>query len=95
MTAKGQIELKVKFNGVPMASPDSRGFTKIEVLCDNYIVCANVKTKTFERFLINARLFDDWEGALLGTLHHIQGHQLILSGAGVQCYEKKPQAVDS
>jgi hypothetical protein len=89
MPAKGRIELKIKFNGIPMTSSDARGFTKIEVICDAYTVSASIKTKTFERFLVNARMFDEWEGALSGTLHHIQGHQLILSGAGIQCYEKK------
>ncbi|MGJ3253789.1 MAG: hypothetical protein ACFE0J_22035 [Elainellaceae cyanobacterium] len=90
MPAKGRIEVKIKFNGIPLTSSDSRrGFTQIEVICDNYTVSANVKTKTFERFLMNARILYEWEGALVGTLHHIQGHQIILSGAGLQCYEKK------
>lgn len=96
MAAKGQIEIRVKFTGVPLAAHDSRGFTKLEVFCDGYVVLANVKTKTYQRFLSSMRDYvDGWEGAISGKLHHIQGHQLVLSNAGLQCYEKKPKATSS
>jgi hypothetical protein len=92
MPAKGQIDIRVKFQGIPLANHDSRGSSKIEVTCDSYVVIATVKTKTYHRFVLSARSFHDWEGLLSGKLHHIQGHQLMLVNGGLQCYEKKNSA---
>lgn len=89
MPAKGQIEIRVKFGGIPLAAHNARGITKVEVFCEGYVVIADLKTKTFNRFLETAKELGSWEGALVGKLHHIQGHQLVLSNAGLQCYEKK------
>lgn len=89
MTAKGQIDITVKFSGIPIALADSRGGTRIEVFCGGWIVLADVKTKTFKRFLDKTLDFDVWEGVISGKLGRIQGHQLILTQAGIQCYEKK------
>lgn len=94
MAAKGQVEIKVKFSGVPIAAPGPRGFTKLEVFCEGYVVIANIKTKTFQRFLEKAREFGYWEGALSGQLRHIQGHQIVLTNAGLQCCEKKPKVAE-
>mgnify|MGYP006267518449 CR=1 FL=1 len=96
MTAKSPIEIKVKFDRIPLADPDHKGYTKIEILTEKgYVVLADIKTKTYKRFLENARRFGYWEAALSGRLYHIQGHQLILEKAGLQCYEKKPKSKDS
>ncbi|MBD0268044.1 hypothetical protein [Pseudanabaena sp. FACHB-2040] len=89
MPAKGRVDVRVKFSGVPLAGPGSKGFTKIEVFCDGYVVIAEIRTKTFQRFLETARDLGDWEGAVSGEFHHFQGHQIVLSNAGLQCYEKK------
>jgi hypothetical protein len=98
MPAKGRIDIRVKFNGVPLADPGSKGFTKIEVFCDGYVVIAEVRTKTFQRFLETARdMGGDWEGAVSGEFQRLQGHQLILTNAGLQCYPKKtkPPALEN
>jgi hypothetical protein len=89
MPAKGRIDITTKFHGIPVAGADSRGVTKIEVFCEGYVVLADVKTKTYKRFLERTQEYVNWEGSLSGTLHHIQGHQLVLTQAGLQCYEKK------
>lgn len=94
MPAKGQIEIRVKFGGIPLAAHNSRGVSKVEIFCDGYVVIAEVKTKTFNRFLETARELGRWEGALSGKLHHIQGHQIVVSNAGLQCYEKKVKVSD-
>lgn len=95
MSARSPIEVKIKFDRIPLADPDRKGYTKIEILTEKgYVVLADIKTKTYKRFLENARRFDYWEASLNGQLRHIQGHQLILEKAGLQCYEKKPKFKD-
>ena len=94
MAAKGQIEITVKFDRIPLADRDHKGYRRIEIFCEGYVVLADIKTKTYKRFLERTREFIDWQAALTGKLHHIQGHQLILSNAGLQCYEKKQRADD-
>ncbi|NJL44719.1 MAG: hypothetical protein HC922_01140 [Leptolyngbyaceae cyanobacterium SM2_3_12] len=89
MPAKGEIDVQVKFSGIPLATAASGGMTKVEMYCNGYVVLADIKTKTFKRFLERARELDDWEGIVSGKLHHIQGHQLILARAGLHCREKK------
>jgi hypothetical protein len=89
MSAKGRIEIRVKFDGIPMATHNSRGSSQIEVFCEGYTVLAEVKTKTLNRFLDATRELYPWEGLLSGELRHIQGHQLMLINAGLQCVEKK------
>lgn len=92
MSAKGQIDITVKFHGIPIAIADSRIGTRIEVFCEGYTVLADVKAKTFKRFVDKTMEYDHWEGVVSGKLHHIQGHQLILTHAGIQCYERKLKA---
>ena len=90
MPAKGDIDITVKFNGIPLATAAPGGVTKIEVYCNGYIVFATIKTKTFKRFLEKTMEYDYWEGIVGGKLRHIQGHQLILTHAGLHCRERKP-----
>ena len=92
MSARGQIEISVKFRGIPMAKADSRGGTRIEVFCEGYVVLADVKTKTFKRFVDRTMEYDYWEGVVSGKLLRIQGHQLILTHAGIQCYERQSKS---
>ncbi|MBE9138036.1 hypothetical protein IQ254_12690 [Nodosilinea sp. LEGE 07088] len=89
MPARGEIDITVKFDGVPIATAGSGGITKIEIYCSGYVVLADIKTKTFKRFLEKAMEYDYWEGVVSDRLHHIQGHQLILTHAGIHCREKK------
>ena len=90
MPARGEIDITVKFSGVPIATAAPRGMTKIELYCGGYVVLAAIKTKTFRRFLEKAMEYDYWEGLISGKLYHIQGHQLILTHAGLHCRETKP-----
>ncbi|MGF1495922.1 MAG: hypothetical protein ACFB8W_03740 [Elainellaceae cyanobacterium] len=92
MPAKGKIEIRIRFSGVPLSDPYRKGITRVEVDGGGYAVFADIKTKTFKRFLESAREFDYWEGALSGTLDRIHGYQIMLSDAGLQCYEKKPSS---
>jgi hypothetical protein len=89
MPAKGEIDITVKFSGIPIATTASGGVTKIEMYCSGYVVLAEVKTKTYKRFIEKTMEYDYWEGLVSGKLHHIQGHQLILTHAGIHCREKK------
>lgn len=74
-----------------MAKHNPKGTSQIQVICEGYTVLADVKTKTFNRFVDKAVEYDYWEGVINGKLLRIQGPQLILSHAGIQCYEKKPK----
>ncbi|NMF84461.1 hypothetical protein [Nodosilinea sp. P-1105] len=89
MPAKGEIDITVKFSGIPIATAAPRGVTKIEMFCSGYTVLADIKTKTFKRFIEMTMKYDVWEGVVSGKLHHIQGHQLILTHAGLHCRERK------
>lgn len=89
MPAKGVIDITVSFSGVPIATAAPGGITKIEVYCDGYTVLADIKTRTFKRFLEKAMEYDYWEGVVSGKLRHIQGHQFILTHAGLHCRERK------
>lgn len=95
MAAKGQIEIRIKFSGIPLADPETRGYNQIEIKSEGYVVLAKVKAKTYERFLATARKLKDWEGLLSGKLLHIQGHQLFVANAGLQCYAKKEKVANS
>jgi hypothetical protein len=89
MPAKGEIDITVKFSGIPIATAAPGGVTKIEMYCNGYVVLADIKTRTFKRFIEKAIEYDYWEGIVNGKLHHIQGHQLILTHAGIHCRERK------
>jgi hypothetical protein len=89
MPAKGAIDIKVSFSGIPIATAAPGGITKIEVYCNGYLVLADIKTRTFKRFIEKAMEYDYWEGVVSGKLRHIQGHQLILTHAGLHCRERK------
>ncbi|MBW4458707.1 MAG: hypothetical protein KME47_00410 [Nodosilinea sp. WJT8-NPBG4] len=89
MPAKGEIDITVKFSGIPIATAAPGGVTKIEMYCNGYIVLADIKTKTFKRFIEKTMEYDYWEGIVSGKLYHIQGHQLMLTHAGLHCREKK------
>ncbi|MDB9529379.1 hypothetical protein PN498_25535 [Oscillatoria sp. CS-180] len=92
MPAKGEIEISIKFKGIPLVKSDSRGGTRLEVYSDGYVVLADVKTRTYKRFVGKTMEYDYWEGIIHGKLKYIQGHQLILDHAGIQCYERKAKS---
>ncbi|NEQ34711.1 MAG: hypothetical protein F6K04_27770, partial [Leptolyngbya sp. SIO4C5] len=88
MVAKGRAEVSIKFTGIPMTRQLPSGRQQVEVFCEGYNFVAEIKSKTWQKFLQSAKDFPAWAGGLSGKLGEQKGATIYLEEAGLQIYEK-------
>lgn len=87
----GPIEIVTKFNSVPEAQELPDKWVRFGLQKEGLLLVAEMKRKTFNRFVRRAEEFEHWTAAINGPISHVQGSTIYLSrmGTGIQVYEKK------
>jgi len=87
----GRLELTVKINELPVATPAEKGIQTFEVDCEGRIIEVAVKQKVWNKLEQANTDYPMWVAAITGKMGQITGDRITLEQPNIQVFEKKPK----
>lgn len=85
------LDLVAKFHVIPETQELPEKWVRFGIKKGGQLVIAEMKRKTFNRFVRRTEELDDWIAAINGSVSYSDGSTIYLErlGTGIQVYEKK------
>jgi hypothetical protein len=88
----GKLEITIKINELPLATPVENGWQQFEIDCGDQVVTVTVKPKVWKKLTDASANYPQWVAAIAGKMGESTEKGFVLLEPNIQTFEKKPKA---